>query len=72
MNIQNRGSRLFFATLLILTIAATACAYVDPGTGSAIIQVAIAAFVAVGFALKSYWKALLGFVAGIFGAKRRS
>ncbi|MEI6634448.1 MAG: hypothetical protein WCP22_11625 [Chlamydiota bacterium] len=33
-----------------------ACAYLDPGTGSYVVQVVIAALVGGGFALKIFWK----------------
>lgn len=40
---------------------ATALAYIDPGTGSVLIQGIIAAVAAVGVTLKLYWHRLIGF-----------
>lgn len=50
--------------LLIAVFAyapATALAYIDPGTGSVLIQGIIAAVAAVGVTLKLYWHRIIGF-----------
>ena len=39
-----------------------AFAYLDPGTGSALIQGLIAAIAAIGLTLKVYWHRVLGFL----------
>jgi len=36
-----------------------ALAYIDPGTGSYLIQLLIAAFVAVSFSIKIFWKKIV-------------
>jgi hypothetical protein len=43
--------------------------YIDPGTGSYIFQIVIAAFVAVSFAVKVYWNKIKKFVSGLFSRK---
>ena len=54
----------------ILTVAAIvlapadAFAYLDPGTGSMILQITIAGIAAAGMGLKMYWRRLLGFFRG--------
>lgn len=40
---------------------ATALAYIDPGTGSILIQGIIAAIAAIGVALKLYWHRFIAF-----------
>ena len=45
--------------LSICVIAANANAYIDPGTGSALIQGLIATVAAVGITLKLYWHRVL-------------
>ena len=40
--------------------AAKAQAYLDPGSGSFILQILIASLVGIGFALRSYWGKLIG------------
>lgn len=41
--------------LLAMTFSAPAFAYLDPGSGSAIVSAIIGFFVAVGMAVKTYW-----------------
>jgi len=41
--------------LLLLTIAPSALAYLDPGTGSMLLQVILGGIAAVGVALKLFW-----------------
>lgn len=43
-------------------LSAPAFAYLDPGTGSALIQGIIASLAAVGLVLKVYWHRVLGFL----------
>lgn len=43
--------------------------YIDPGTGSYIFQILIAAFVAVSFAVKVYWNKIKKFVGGLLAKK---
>ncbi len=43
--------------------------YIDPGTGSYVFQIVVAALVAVSFAVKVYWLKIKGFIAGIFAKK---
>ena len=53
--------RLFLGCLLLMSWA-PAYAYIDPGTGSALIQGVIAAVAAVGVTLKLYWHRIMDFV----------
>jgi hypothetical protein len=48
--------RLGFAALLLLLPLASAHAYVDPGTGSMIIQVVIAAIVGGAAFIGAFWR----------------
>jgi len=41
--------------------AAITAGYLDPGSGSFILQVLVASLVGIGFALRSYWSKFLGF-----------
>ena len=47
--------------LLLLASTHAAYAYVDPGTGSYVYQMIIAALVGVGFAVKIYWGKIKSF-----------
>ena len=53
------NSRLL-ATCVLLASSAPAYAYIDPGTGSALIQGLIAAIAALGVTLKLYWHRITG------------
>lgn len=54
-----------FETLSQLTLHAPR-AYLDPGSGSFILQILIAAFVGGAFVIKAYWRKITSFVARIF------
>jgi len=65
------------ALKFILLIAAcsllfprNAYGYIDPGTGSYVFQILIAAFVALSFAVKVYWHKIRKFVGGLFSKKK--
>ncbi|MCA1777891.1 MAG: hypothetical protein LC637_00490 [Xanthomonadaceae bacterium] len=51
---------VFFCLLLVLTTS-NAYGYLDPGSGSAILQGIIGALAAIGIVLKLYWHRLLRF-----------
>ena len=50
--------------------ARTAEAYIDPGTGSMVIQVLLGTLLAGGFALKLFWRQITGFLARLFARRR--
>jgi len=41
--------------VILLTMASPAMAYIDPGSGSAIMSAVIGFFVAIGLVIKTYW-----------------
>lgn len=43
------------ALVILLTTSTTASAYLDPGTGSMILQGLIAGIAVAGFTIKTYW-----------------
>jgi hypothetical protein len=47
--------------LTALTFSAPAFAYLDPGSGSAIVSAVIGAFVAIGMTVKTYWYKIKSF-----------
>jgi hypothetical protein len=47
---------LVFVSMLLLASTQVAQAYVDPGTGSYIIQILIALLAGAAFAVKIYWR----------------
>lgn len=54
------------ASALLLIPASAAHAYIDPGTGSYILQIALAFFLGALFALKMFWKNIKVFIVNIF------
>jgi hypothetical protein len=48
--------------ILSLTAHQQLCAYIDPGTGSFIIQIVIAAFVGCSLAIKIYWNKIKTYI----------
>ncbi|MDD5556450.1 MAG: hypothetical protein PHN82_04270 [bacterium] len=54
MNPARRLSIVF--ALLLFALPGRGHAYIDPGAGSYLVQIVIAALVGSGFALKLYWK----------------
>ena len=57
--------RLLFVPLFLITFSQQAAAYLDPGTGSMILQGIIAGIAVAGFTIKSYWYKIRAF----FGKK---
>jgi hypothetical protein len=56
---------LLVLTLLVMGLwPASAHAYIDPGTGSFVIQGIIAAVVGAGFAIKVYWHRIVSALTG--------
>lgn len=55
---------LFLAIILTL-LSSPAHAYIDPGSGSAIMGAIVGFFVAVGLAVKTYWYKLKALFAGV-------
>jgi hypothetical protein len=63
---MRRGSRIYVLTLLCLAFCfvsvPAANAYVDPGTGSFVFQAIVGGILAVGLAIKMFWRRILAFV----------
>jgi len=59
--------RIFIGTsILFIFLPQIVFAYLDPGTGSYVIQVIIALFVGSAFAVKMFWKKILVFFKNLF------
>jgi hypothetical protein len=56
----------FFALILVFSVSLDAAAYLDPGTGSMILQGLIAGIAVAWFTIKTYWYKFAGF----FGKKK--
>ena len=64
------SSALLSVSLLPL-VSQNIHAYIDPGTGSLIIQVLIASFVGALFMIKIYWKKVKAFFNKLFSKDRK-
>ena len=51
----------YIVFLLLFIFSSSSHAYIDPGSGSAIMSAVIGIFVAVGLAVKTYWYKLKSF-----------
>lgn len=56
-----------FVITLSLAIPTSAYAYLDPGTGSVILQLLVAGFLGTIFTLKMWWRSTLSFLGRLFG-----
>ncbi|MEW6710482.1 MAG: hypothetical protein AB1403_11720 [Candidatus Riflebacteria bacterium] len=55
---------LILGVLYLVVMASPAYAYLDPGTGSFIIQMLVAGIAGALFVLKTYWQKFTGFFTG--------
>ena len=53
--------------VLVLATAPSAHAYIDPQSGSYVMQILIAGLAAGGLAIATFWRRIFGFVGRIFG-----
>lgn len=56
-------------SLFLVACVTDARAYVDPGTGSYVLQIVIAGLVAGLFAIKTFWLNIVAFFNGILGRR---
>lgn len=58
------------AVLAVGLLVSQAAAYIDPGTGSYVLQIAIAFLIGLAFSIKMFWKKIAAFLRRTFGAKK--
>jgi len=61
-----------FVVLGCILLSRTAAAYIDPGTGSYVLQIAIAFLVGLAFSIKVFWKRIAAFLQKLFARKTSS
>ena len=59
---MNSMSQKLPGICILLLCCVPAHAYIDPGTGSALIQGLVAAVAAIGVTVKLYWHRIIGFL----------
>ncbi len=69
MNKLPPATYLLIIAVVIISFIRNAYAYLDPGTGSFVIQMLIAAIVGALFALKLFWTRVKDFFKRLFGKK---
>lgn len=67
MFLRRAGYRGLLVAYFALALPADAFAYLDPGTGSMMFQLASAAILGALFTVKVYWRRVKGRVKGVFG-----
>jgi len=63
------NSAVFAGMLTAVVFPPQAFAYLDPGTGSYVLQIAAAVFFGGIFVVKTFWNRITMFISGIFGGK---
>ena len=69
--IRTRAGRILTAGLVLGggILAGSAAGYIDPGTGSYVLQIAIAFLVGLAFSVKVFWKKISVFLKKTFSFK---
>ncbi len=62
----------FYAIFISIAFPSIAYAYLDPGTGSYIIQIIIGAIVGILFTVKIYWKKISLSLSNLFSKKQKT
>ncbi len=63
--------RFQFVLLLLVFFTIESYGYIDPGTGSYIVQIIIAAFVGASLGVKIFWGRIKGFFSNLFSGKKK-
>ena len=72
IEMNSRSTSIAFVTLLLLTYAVPAHAYIDPGSGSFLLQMMVAGAVGGAFAVKSFWNNIKHSVHRVVSKKLRT
>ena len=70
--LRNMAAGSVMVGLMLAMLCREASAYIDPGTGSYILQMVIAGIVGAGFAIKLFWKQIKLFIMQLFSKDRES
>jgi len=66
--------KIFVALILLvvfsLVFPSTSYAYLDPGSGSFLLQMIIAGLIAASFAIKTFWRNIKNFFTNLFKKKK--
>jgi hypothetical protein len=65
-NRHEKNIPIILYTLLLISLTSQAHAYLDPGTGSMMLQIVIASVVGALFSLKIFWSRIKNFFSTVF------
>ncbi len=68
----SRCSVLLACALAFAFCAASADAYIDPGTSNAVLQAVVAAILGAGLALRVLWQRIRAFFSGLFSRRAKT
>lgn len=60
---------VYFCVLFLLVFPQRVEAYLDPGTGSYLLQIMVAALFGGAFIIKTWWRQIKDFITGLFSRK---
>lgn len=63
---------ILLSLIFVLVFSRHAYAYLDPGTGSYMLQILVATFAAAFFAVKHYWTQIKAFINSLFKRDKKS
>ena len=61
---------LLLVSMLVLVLNGHALAYVDPGTGSYVLQLIVAGLLGLAFAIKGFWRSIRAFCLRLFSKRK--
>jgi len=67
-------SRLFIILVFVVSLGlvpASAHAYLDPGTGSYVLQIVIGSLLAAAFTIKAFWHRIRAFLENLVSSRRK-
>jgi hypothetical protein len=68
---EHISTLIILGALLALIPSSAAWAYIDPGTGSYMLQILLAFFLGALFALKMFWKNVKSFLGHLFSRRKK-
>lgn len=66
-----RKETIVLAGLLVLVLNRVAFGYIDPGTGSFILQVLLGSLLGTAFAVKMFWRQIRHFFVSVFSKRKK-
>ena len=68
---MNKSAMALLVAFMLLLFPQEGYAYLDPGSGSLVVQAILAAFFALTLTIKLYWRRIKGFLTNAFSQSRQ-